>query len=126
VLVDQLVERGLVKTFADLYKLKAEDIANINSEVEQEERRHANGGEKIANKVVANIQNSRAKPLDRLLADLDSARGESRRARAGEAFWFARCDDQRGAEQLSGVNEIGPVIAQSVYDFFHNPAGWRC
>jgi DNA ligase (NAD+) len=28
-----------------------------------------------------------------------------------------------GAEQLSGVNEIGPVIAQSVYDFFHNPAG---
>ena len=28
-----------------------------------------------------------------------------------------------GQEQLSGVHEIGPVIAQSVYDFFHNSAG---
>jgi DNA ligase (NAD+) len=27
------------------------------------------------------------------------------------------------AEQLSEVNEIGPAIAESVHDFFHNPAG---
>src|SRR5688500_14590268 len=36
VLMDQLVERGLVKTFADLYRLKPGDIATISAEAEQE------------------------------------------------------------------------------------------
>src|SRR6266571_643236 len=51
VLVDQLVERGLVKTFADLYKLKSEDISSINSEVEQEGKTVTRTvGEKVASK----------------------------------------------------------------------------
>src|SRR5207237_5076721 len=61
-LVDQLVERGLVKTFADLYKLKADDVANINSEVEQDGKTVTRTvGQKIADKVIANIANSRSK-----------------------------------------------------------------
>jgi len=125
VLVDQLVERGLVKTFADLYKLKADDIANINSEVEQEGKKVTRTvGEKIANKVVANIDNSRSKPLDRLLAGLGIPHVGNRVAYV-LARHFNSLDAIAGAtdEQLSGVNEIGPVIAQSVFDFFHNPAG---
>jgi DNA ligase (NAD+) len=125
VLVDQLVERGLVKTFADLYKLKAGDIANINSEVEQEGKTVTRTvGEKIATKVVTNIENSRSKPLDRLLAGLGIPHVGNRVAYV-VAKHFCSLDAIASAtdEQLSAVNEIGPVIAQSVYDFFHNPAG---
>lgn len=34
-LVEQLVDKGLVRTFADLYQLKAEDLSGMTSEVEQ-------------------------------------------------------------------------------------------
>jgi DNA ligase (NAD+) len=71
VLVDQLVERGLVKTFADLYRLKVDDIANISSEVEQGgEIVTRTVGEKIAQKVVNNIEKSKERPLDRVVSGL--------------------------------------------------------
>src|SRR5207302_6499287 len=71
VLVDQLVDRKLVRTFADLYKLQADEIANLSSEIEQGDKVITRTvGEKIANKVVANIENSRKQGLDRLLAGL--------------------------------------------------------
>ncbi|HEV8607389.1 MAG TPA: NAD-dependent DNA ligase LigA [Tepidisphaeraceae bacterium] len=125
VLVDQLVERGLVKTFADLYKLKTEDIASINSEVEQEGKIVTRTvGEKVAHKVVANIENSRTRGLDRLLAGLGIPHVGNRVAYV-VARHFGSLEKIAGAseEELSGAQEIGPVIAQSVHDFFHNPAG---
>src|SRR5213075_1458953 len=125
VLVDQLVERGLVKTFADLYKLKPDDISSINSQVEQDEKTVTRTvGEKVANKVIANIENSRSKPLDRLLAGLGIPHVGNRVAYV-LAKHFSSLDAMIAAdqEQLSRVHEIGPVIAQSVHDFFHNPAG---
>src|SRR5439155_23526795 len=68
VLVDQLVERGLVRTFADLYELKENDIATLGSEVEQGGKIvQRTDGEKVAKKVVGNIETSRNQPLDRLL-----------------------------------------------------------
>src|SRR4051794_20308329 len=70
-LIEQLVDRGMVKTFADLYELKAEDIAAFGSEVEQGDKVvKRTVGEKVATKVTENIASSRARPLDRLLAGL--------------------------------------------------------
>jgi DNA ligase (NAD+) len=125
VLIDQLVERGLVKTFADLYKLKPEDIATITSEVEQEGKTVTRTvGEKIAAKVVAGIENSKTKPLDRLLAGLGIHHVGTRVAHVLAAN-FGSLDALAAAtpEQLAGVHEIGDVIAESVHDFFANPAG---
>jgi DNA ligase (NAD+) len=125
VLVDQLVEQGLVGDFADLYKLKPEQIANLGSEVEH------NGkvvkrtvGEKVANKVVASIEASRQQPLDRLVAGL-GIRHVGNRVAYLLATNFGSLDALAAAsqERLSEVNEIGPVIADSVHDFFSNPAG---
>src|SRR4051812_21776119 len=68
-LVDQLVERALVKTFADLYRLKQDDIATLGSEVEQNGKTvKRTVGEKVAKKVIDNIAESRQRGLDRLLA----------------------------------------------------------
>ncbi len=112
-LVDQLVDAGLVKTFADLYRLKEEQLLEL-------ERM----GEKSAQHVVAAIQESRSRPLDRLLAGL-GIRHVGNRVAHVLASNFGSLDALAAAtqEQLSSVHEIGDVIADSVHDFFHNKSG---
>lgn len=124
-LVDQLVDRELVQTFADLYKLTIDDIANLGSEVEQNEKKvKRNVGEKVATKVIQNIEKSRSQGLDRLIAGL-GIRHVGNRVAYILASNFGSLDALEAAtqEQLAAVNEIGEVIADSVHDFFHNTAG---
>lgn len=126
-LVDQLVERGMVKTFADLYRLKADDIATLSSEIEQGEKIVTRTvGEKVAAKVVKNIENSIKQPLDRLIAGLGIRHVGNRVAHVLAAH-FGSLDaiGEATTEQLSEVNEIGPAIAQSVHDFFAGKLGQR-
>ncbi len=124
-LVDQLVDHGRVKTFADLYGLKVGDVAALGSEVEQGEKVVKRVvGEKVAEKVVRNIDNSRNQGLDRLLAGL-GIRHIGNRVAFLLAQNFGSLDALSAAtkQQLSAVHEIGDVIADSVHDFFHNDAG---
>lgn len=125
VLVDQLVECGLVHTFADLYKLKAVDIATLGSEVEQGGKTvKRTVGDKVAKKVIDNIEKSRQQPLERLLAGL-GIRHVGNRVAYVLAAHFGSLDALAGAttEQLAGVHEIGDIIADSVHDFFSSHAG---
>jgi len=124
-LIDQLVDRGMVKTFADLYRLKIEDIAALGSEVIQDEKTvKRTVGEKVATKVIENIAASRERPLERLLAGLGIHHVGTRVAYV-LASAFGSLDALAAAtpEQLAATHEIGEVIAQSVHDFFHNAAG---
>jgi DNA ligase (NAD+) len=124
-LIDQLVDRGHVKTFADLYRLSADTIATLGSEVEQGEKLvKRTVGEKVAMKVVNNIDASRRQGLDRLLAGL-GIRHVGNRVAYILASNFGSLEGLAAAtqEQLSSVHEIGDVIADSVHDFFHNKAG---
>jgi DNA ligase (NAD+) len=124
VLVDQLVDQKLVRTFADLYKLKADDIASLSSEIEQGDKVVTRTvGEKIANKVIANIENSRKQGLDRLLAGLGIPHVGNRVAfLLAQNFGSLDGLANATAEELSAVNEIGEVIAASVHDYFHDDA----
>ncbi|HYO08724.1 MAG TPA: NAD-dependent DNA ligase LigA [Tepidisphaeraceae bacterium] len=125
VLVDQLVERGHVKTFADLYRLTPQTIASLGSEVEQGDKIiKRTVGEKVAKKVVDNIASSRQQGLDRLLGGL-GIRHVGTRVAYILASNFGSLDALAAAtqEHLAEVNEIGPVIADSVHDFFHSEAG---
>jgi DNA ligase (NAD+) len=126
-LVDQLVDRGLVKAFADLYRVKADDIAQLSSEIEQGEKTITRTvGEKIAAKVVNNIDASRRQGLDRLLAGLGIRHVGNRVAHVlASNFGSLNALEQASQEQLSSIHEIGEVIADSVHDFFHNKAGER-
>jgi DNA ligase (NAD+) len=114
-----------VKTFADLYRLKIEDIAALGSEVIQDEKTvKRTVGEKVATKVIDNIAASRERPLERLLAGLGIHHVGTRVAYV-LAHAFGSLDALAAAtpEQLAATHEIGEVIAQSVHDFFHNAAG---
>jgi DNA ligase (NAD+) len=113
VLVDQLADAGLVKTFADLYRLKHEQLIGL-------ERM----GDKSVNSVLASIEGSRSRSLDRLLAGM-GIRHVGNRVAYVLAIQFGSLDALAAAtaEELSSVHEIGDVIAHSVYDFFHSAAG---
>jgi DNA ligase (NAD+) len=124
-LIDQLVDRGLVKTFADLYRLKVQDLATLSSEVLQDEKVvKRTVGEKVATKVIDNIAASCERPLERLLAGLGIHHVGTRVAYVlTHAFGSLDALTSATPEQLASTHEIGEVIAQSVHDFFHNPAG---
>ncbi len=112
-LADALVDHGLVKNFADLYRLKLDQLVNLERLAK-----------KSAQNVIDAIGKSRSAGLDRLLGGLGIRHVGNRVAHVlAEHFGSLDALQQATKEQLSEVNEIGPVIAESVFDFFHNPAG---
>jgi DNA ligase (NAD+) len=114
-LIEQLTATELVRSFADIYRL-----ANRRDELINLERM----GEKSADNLLAGIEASRSRPLWRLLTGLTIRHVGARTAQI-LADEFGTIDEITGqsAEQLAAVNEIGPVIAQSVYDYFHSAIG---
>lgn len=114
-LVDQLVGEGLVRTYGDLYRLTTEQLAGL-------ERM----GEKSATALLAGIAASKKRGLVRLLNAL-SIRHVGTRTAAVVAGHFGSLEALTAAslEELSEVNEVGPAIAASLYDFLHGEAGAR-
>jgi DNA ligase (NAD+) len=112
-LVDQLVETGAVKAYGDLYRLDLQTLANL-------ERM----GQKSSENLLAGIEASKSRGLARLLNAL-SIRHVGTRVAAVLAEHFHSMDELRkaDAEQLSAVNEIGPIIAASVHAFLQSRFG---
>ncbi len=110
--VDQLVDKDLVRDFADLYGLTVERVAELE--------RFA---EKSAENLVGAIQASKTRGLARLLTGL-GIRMVGERAAGLFARRFGSMDRlmKASAEELSDVHGIGPQIAQSVRTFFDDPA----
>jgi DNA ligase (NAD+) len=110
-LVDQLVDLGMVKSVADLYDLKAEDLALL-------ERM----GAKSAGNVVRNIENSKKNPLPRVLSAL-GIRFVGERTAVFLAGAFGGMDRiaSAGIEELQQAEEVGPKVALSISRFFSEP-----
>jgi len=114
-LVDQLVEEGLVRSCGDLYRLDAATLAGL-------ERM----GKKSSQNLVEAIEASKERGLARVLNAL-TIRHVGARVAAVLAEHFGSIDALAAAsmDELAQINEIGPVIAQSVYDFLHSETGRR-
>ena len=114
-LVDQLVETGAVKNYGDLYRLDLETLTNL-------ERM----GRKSSENLLAGIEASKSRGLARLLNAL-SIRHVGGRVSSILADHFHSMDKLQaaGVEELSEINEIGPIIAGSVHAFLHSPFGRR-
>lgn len=111
-LVEQLADKKLVKDFADIYRLKQEDLEEL-------ERM----GEKSAQNLIREIQASKSRGLSRVLYALGIRHIGVNAARL-LAMHFASMDKLAGAgaEELCQVHEIGEIMAQSVVEFFKNKA----
>jgi DNA ligase (NAD+) len=111
-IVDQLVDKGLVKDVADLYSLKEDDVAALDRMAE-----------KSAQNLLEEIEGSKKNSLARLIYALGIfSVGE----RTGQllAEHFSSLEELAAAkeEQLEVVHEVGPKIAASIVEFFSEPA----
>jgi DNA ligase (NAD+) len=108
--VDQLVDKGLVKDPGDIYSLKAERIADL-------ERM----GEKSAANLVEQIEKSRNAPLARVLYALGIRHvGEHVGQVLADHFSSISEIAETPLEKLRNTPGIGPVIGSSVYEYFRN------
>ncbi len=109
VIIDQLVEKGLVKDLADLYDLKATDLEAL-------ERM----GEKSANNLVDGIAQSKKRPLANLIFGLGILDvGVHTAFILAEKFGSLDKLAEATAEDLESIREVGPVTAASIVHFFH-------
>jgi DNA ligase (NAD+) len=110
-LVNQLIERGLVKNVADIYDLTKKDLLGLE--------RFA---DKSAQNILDEIEKSKTLPLERVIYGL-GIRMVGERTAQFLAEHFGSMDALMNAseEELEQVNEVGPRIAESISEFFHEP-----
>jgi DNA ligase (NAD+) len=110
-LVDQLVEQGLVKTPADLYRLTAAQLTEL-------ERL----GEKSAQKRIAALEKSKQTTYARFLYGLGIGNvGEATALALASEFGTLEELFAADEERLQQVPDIGPIVAAAVHAFFHEP-----
>ena len=110
-LVDQLVDRGITRSVADLYSLTLEQLLGL-------ERM----GQKSASNVLRNIENSKRNPLPRVISALGIRFvGERTAVFLAEAFGSMDAIASAPVEELQQAEEVGPKVAESLASFFREP-----
>ncbi len=107
-LVEQLLNNDLIKDYADLYYLKKEDLIKLERMAE-----------KSSNNVIEAIEASKDRELNRLIYALGIRHVGSNTSRILIENYHS-IDKLKSAdkEELVKINEIGPVMAESIVNFF--------
>ncbi len=107
-IIEQLLDRGLIKTIADIYTLRLEDIASLKK-----------NGTKFAQNLINAIEESKNRDLFKLITALGiphigvkMAKELARRYGSIEALMEA------SIESLNLQNDIGEITAISIHEFF--------
>ncbi len=114
-LVEQLVKKGLVKDFADIYFLKKADLLKLEL-----------FKDKKADNLLAAIEKSKQQPLSRLIYGL-GIRHIGEKAAYVLAQRFKTLDYLIGADSVDfdSIYEVGAVMAGSIVEFFRQPVTRR-
>jgi len=117
VVVHELLERGLVEDFADLYALSFEDLAPLFAP-------KAKTGESLgARNLLEAIAESRTRELRRLIFGLGIRFvGERAAMLLARHFRSLRAIGEAAVEEIDSIYEIGPAVAGSVHAWFRDPA----
>ncbi len=109
-IIDQLVERNLVRNAADLYFLKMEDVAML-------ERM----GDKSAENLIKSIRKSKTNSLARFIFALGIRHVGVRAAEIlAENFSSMDALAEAKSEELEEIHEIGPKVAESIVQFLRD------
>ncbi|HEX8979048.1 MAG TPA: NAD-dependent DNA ligase LigA [Parasulfuritortus sp.] len=110
-LVDQLVDKGLVQTPADIYGLTLAPVAGLERMAE-----------KSAANLLAAIEASRGRELARFIHAL-GIRNVGEQTAKDLARHFGSLDALMAADEeaLLAVNDVGPIVAESILAFFREP-----
>ena len=107
-IISQLLDKKLIKDISDIYKLTFEDIASLKK-----------NGQKFAQNLIDSINKSRQNDLYRLITAL-GIRHVGTKASKLLARKYKTIDNlmQASFEDLSTINDIGPIVANSIREFF--------
>ncbi|MEG6616138.1 NAD-dependent DNA ligase LigA [Peptococcaceae bacterium 1198_IL3148] len=106
--VTQLLASGLIKDAADLYRLKYQDIINLER-----------FGQKSAQNLLNAIENSKNRPLGQLIFALGIRHvGQTAAKKLADHFKSLVALSQASEEELVAIPEVGPKMAQSIVNWF--------
>lgn len=107
-IIQQLLDNKLIKNIADIYELKFEDIASLKK-----------NGKKFAQNLTDAIEKSKENDLSKLITAL-GIRHVGVKASKTLARKYKNIDNLMNAkyEELSEINDIGPIVANSIASFF--------
>ncbi|MFA5069138.1 MAG: NAD-dependent DNA ligase LigA [Candidatus Omnitrophota bacterium] len=110
-LISQLVDKGIVHDYADIYDLKLDDILKLERMAQR-----------LAGKLLNSIKRSKTRPLARLIYSF-GIRHVGTRGADILAARFNSIENLRAQsiEALAAINAVGPVMAESIVDFFSKP-----
>lgn len=107
-LLEQLLNAGLIRSFTDLYKLKAEDVAALDRM-----------GERSADNLIRAIEKSKSAQINRLVYALGIRHiGEKAAKLLCEHFLSIDRLFEATEEEIAAIDGYGAIMAQSVYDYF--------
>jgi DNA ligase (NAD+) len=110
-LVAQLCERGLVKSYADIYALDAATLEGLDRM-----------GKKSATKLLGEIEKSKGNDVWRLLYALGIRHVGERGAQVlADHFGSIAAIESASLDELQQVREVGPVLAASIRGYFDEP-----
>ncbi len=109
--VAQLLSEGLIKDVADLFSLEIQAVAQLEGM-----------GELSANSLVANIQSAKERPLSKVLVGLGIRHvGPVAARELAKAFGEYSALAKAPLEILESLPGVGPIIAESVFDYMRDP-----
>lgn len=108
-IIEQLIDKGLIKTISDLYTLELEDIASLKK-----------NGKKFAQNLIDAINESKNNDLFKLITALGIRHVGSKLAKT-LAKKYKSMDNLMNAsfEELSMQDDVGEITANSIYEFFN-------
>lgn len=110
-IINQLVDKKLVKDPTHLYNLTQQDLLKL-------ERM----GNKLADNILNSIARSKKTTLTRLIYALGIRHiGEAIAATLAEHFKSLKALQHASRTELVAIPEIGPIVSQSIFDFFQSP-----
>jgi DNA ligase (NAD+) len=110
-LVDQLLDKGLIKQIPDLYRLRQDSLAQL-------ERM----GAKSAQNLLAQVERSKQRDASALIFALGIRHVGERTARdLAEHFGDLASLSRASIEDLTRIPEVGPKVAESIVFFFQQP-----
>lgn len=108
-IIDQLMSKKMINNIADIYNLTFADISSLKK-----------NGKKFAENLVNAIENSKKNDLYRLITALGIRHVGAKAAKTlANKFETMERLSNASFEELSSINDIGPVVANSMIDFFN-------
>ena len=110
-IIDQLVETGLLKTVDDIFTLEQQALSELDGL-----------GKKSAEKLIQSINKSKRTVFSRFVYALGIRNVGEHIAQVLEKHYNGRLKEFKNAkpEELKNIDEIGPIVAQSVVQFWQN------